>query len=115
MKKSPKTFHVTWHLTTLDIFIKYKVKDGDSLKSIAESIGLTWQELARLNWGTDDPNEVHWYLKNYFVCTKKAADGYNFAFSSTDEPGFLVLPRPQLLDHTGGVRGAFPVSRFIPD
>ncbi len=114
MPKASKAYHDAWHLANIGIFIKYKVKDGDSIKSIAESIGMTWQELARLNWGTDDPNEVHWYLKHFFVCTAKAADGYNFKFTSKDEPGILILPRPQVLEPVGHTRGSFPVSRFLP-
>jgi spore germination protein YaaH len=109
-----KVFHDTWHLANLGIFIKYRVKDGDSIKSIAQSVGLTWQELARFNWGTDVPNEINWYLKNYFVCTHKTADGNNYLFTSQDEPGIIVLPKPQLLAPAGQLRGVFPISRFLP-
>lgn len=70
----------------------YKVQDGDSLKNIGKRIGCSWQELAILNWGTDDPDEINWYLGNYFVCTKKS--GSNYLFTSKDEPGILMLPRP---------------------
>ena len=40
----------------------YPVETGDSLKSIAEANGLTWQELAKLNWKTSVPEEINWYL-----------------------------------------------------
>jgi len=82
---NPLIFHDSTEL------FPYKVQDGDSLKSIAESIGCTWQELAMLNWGTDEPKEINWYLGNYFVCTKKI--GANYVFTSQDTPGILLLPR----------------------
>ena len=114
MPQASKAYYEAWHLAHLGIFIKYKVKTGDSIKSIAESVGMTWQELARLNWGTDVPDEINWYLKNFFVCTKKTADGNNYMFTSHDEPGILVLPKPHLLTTAGELRGVFPISRFAP-
>lgn len=77
--------HDNEHLT------RYKVEDGDSLASIAEGLGCPWQEIAMLNWGTEDPEEINWYLENYFVCTKKS--GGNWVFSYDDSPGILLLPR----------------------
>lgn len=111
---SAKPFHENWHLARLGILVQYKVRTGDSIKSIAEAIGMTWQQLALLNFGTEDPNEIHWYLKHFFVCTKKCGDGYNFMFTSQDEPGVLVLPKPHVLASGGSLRGTFPVSRFLP-
>ncbi len=68
----------------------YKVRDGDTLANIAERLGCRWQDLARLNWGTEEPEEINWYLEHYFVCTRRF--GANYVFSSTDEPGLLLLP-----------------------
>ena len=83
---NPLVFHDSRQL------YEYKVQDGDSLASIAEQIGSTWEDVALLNWNTCVPEEINWYLGNYFVCTKK--NGSNYSFSSTDTPGLLLLPRP---------------------
>lgn len=80
----PGLFHVSPSL------VKYKVQSGDELKTVAESCGCTWQQLAQLNWATEDPDEINWYLGNEFVCKNKL--GSNYVFSDDDEPGILLVP-----------------------
>lgn len=96
------------------VMVPYKVKDGDSIQSIAESVGLTWKELAVLNWGTDVPEQINWYLVHYVGCTKKAGE-HNYAFSSTDEPGIVWLPYPIPTQETRVRRGVIFVSRYPID
>ncbi len=91
--------------------VPYKVQDGDSIKSIADALGMTWQELARLNWGTDVPEEINWYLVHYVGCTKKAGE-HNYAFTSKDNPGILWLPYPLPTERTRVRRGVILVSRY---
>lgn len=91
--------------------VPYKVKDGDSIKSIAESLGMTWQELAILNWGTDVPDQINWYLVHYVGCWKKAGE-HNFAFTSSDNPGIVWLPFPLPTERTRVRRGVVFVSRY---
>lgn len=71
---------------------EHKVKDGDSIKSVAEENGLTWQELAKFNWGTDNPNEINVQLRDKVGCTEKTKDGNNYIFSSSDDPGIIFIP-----------------------
>ncbi len=79
---------------------EYKVQDGDSLDNIAVKAGLTWQELAKFNWGTDKPREVNKMLQARVGCTSRTADGLNFIFTSQDDPGIIYIPedaQPQIL------------------
>jgi len=73
---------------------KHKVKTGESLDGIAKANGLTWQKLADFNWGTTEPNEINRCLKNRVGCTRKTADGKNYIFDSSDDPGILYVPKP---------------------
>ena len=71
---------------------KYKVKDGDSIKSIADKAGISWQELTKFNWGTDDPDKINQFLRIKVGCLNKSEDGKNYVFSSKDDPGIVYLP-----------------------
>ncbi len=75
---------------------EHKVQTGETLKSIAEASGMTWQELAQFNWGTAVPREINRHLHDKVGCTKKTRDGYNYMFTSEDDPGILYIPRPWL-------------------
>ncbi len=73
-----------------DGFIEYKVRTGDSLSGLARRHGCTWQDIAILNWETEEPDEINWYLEHDFVCSVK--QGANYIFDDSDEPGILLLP-----------------------
>ena len=76
---------------------KYSPKDGDTLKSIAEretaqGNPITPEDLARYNWGTDDPDVVDEHLRDEMGCYKRAPDK-RFMFSDDAEPtGELLIP-----------------------
>ncbi|WNG20217.1 HET-C-related protein [Cystobacter fuscus] len=70
----------------------HRVKDGDTLDSIARANGLTWQELARYNFGTDVTAEVSRQLYSKVGCRKKTHDGHNYIFTSQDSPGLIQIP-----------------------
>ena len=72
---------------------EHKVKKGETLESLGKSIGMKWQELAKFNWGTDKPEEINKHLASDVGCTKKTADGKNYLFDDSDEPGILYLPK----------------------
>ncbi|WP_197041402.1 LysM peptidoglycan-binding domain-containing protein [Chondromyces apiculatus] len=71
-----------------------KVGTGDTLASLAESVGITWKELAKFNFGTDDPKKINAALRRVVGCTKKTKDGKNYRFDDTDDPGIVLLPSP---------------------
>lgn len=73
----------------------YVPQDGDTLRTIAEretAAGnpITWQELARFNWGTEDEAEVNAFLRDELGCRERD-DANDFIISSAD------VPRSQLL------------------
>lgn len=76
---------------------RYQHQDGDTLKSIAEretSAGnaITWQDIAKFNWGTDDIDEINEYMRDELGCRLRDADN-NFIISADDEPqGELLIP-----------------------
>lgn len=71
---------------------EYKVKDGDTRDSIAAEAGISWGELARFNWGTDDPDEVNKSLRNKVGCLKKDYNDKDYSFSKDDDPGIIYFP-----------------------
>lgn len=73
---------------------EHKVRTGESIKSLAEQNGMTWQELARFNWDTDVPDEINEKLRDEVGCTKRAPDGVNYSFDDSDEPGIVCIAKP---------------------
>ena len=71
---------------------EHKVKSGESIKSLADANGLTWQELAKFNWGTDAPAQINERLRDEVGCTLRDAQG-NYIFDSADKPGIVLIPK----------------------
>ncbi|APR80222.1 Hypothetical protein A7982_05569 [Minicystis rosea] len=94
----PKGKQPDYKLITLT---RYKVKTGDSLDSLAKKVGITGKDLAKFNWGTDDPKEINKHLRWDVGCTKKS--GSNYVFDDSDKPGLIYLPEP--LDATAPTGG----------
>ena len=84
---------------------KHKLKSGQTLASIAEEIGCEWQEIAFLNWGTEDDSEINWYLENFVGC--ESPNGFKTEFTGLEYPGLIWLPKtlaPKTSIRTAGVR-----------
>lgn len=77
---------------------QHKVKRGESLAGLAQGAGLTWQQLARFNFGTDDPEQINDFLAEKVGCSRKTADGANYLFDDKDDPGLIFIPKPWRLD-----------------
>jgi hypothetical protein len=73
---------------------EHHVQDGESIESLAQEANITPGELARFNWGTDDPKMINRFLRTRVGCTKRTKDGKNFIFSSEDDPGLIYIPKP---------------------
>ncbi|MFC1716731.1 peptidoglycan-binding protein [Candidatus Poribacteria bacterium] len=77
----------------------YTPQDGDTLQTIADretAAGneLTWQEIAKFNWGTDDLDEVNEYMRDELGCYRRD-ESNNFVISSDDDPrSDLLIPVP---------------------
>lgn len=72
---------------------EHEVRTGDSIKSIADGYGLTWQELSEFNWDTSVPDEINEHLHDQVGCTAMTPDGFNYSFRTEDEPGILYIPK----------------------
>ncbi len=76
----------------------YRARDGDDLTAIAEretaaGNAISWEELARYNWGTDDPETVDELLRDEMGCRKRGGDK-RFVFADDDQPrGELRVPQ----------------------
>ncbi len=73
----------------------YVPQDGDTLQAIAERESatgnpLTWQELARYNWGTDDLDEIETHMRDQLGCRKRNAHN-RFIISTDDQPSNKLL------------------------
>ncbi|MBI2899081.1 MAG: LysM peptidoglycan-binding domain-containing protein [Planctomycetes bacterium] len=69
----------------------HRVRTGESLDSIAKAAGLTWQQLAKFNWDTDDPKTIDRHLHFEVGCTIKTGK-YDYRFDDRDRPGTLLVP-----------------------
>lgn len=71
---------------------RHRVRDGDSLASLAHANGITWQELAIFNFGSADKEEITRQLYSKVGCRKRTADGRSYMFTSQDMPGIIMIP-----------------------
>jgi hypothetical protein len=72
---------------------KHKVSTGDDWWKLAAKFGRSdpW-DIIEYNFRTRNPREVNFYLEFYVGCTKPSADGSNYRFDSTDDPGYIYIP-----------------------
>jgi hypothetical protein len=69
-----------------------KGRRGDTLKSIAAGAGMTFEALAKFNFGTDDPVDVNKHLHWTVGCHKTASDGESYFFNGDEVPGIIYIP-----------------------
>lgn len=81
------------NLKRIALVERHKVKDGDSILSIAKAAGLDWKFLAKFNWKTDVPDEINKRLVDDVGVTKRTKDGKNWQFTSQDHPGIVYVPK----------------------
>jgi hypothetical protein len=94
---------------------KYKVKDGDTLDSLAQANGMRWEELAHFNFGTSDKTEINKFLRSQVGCFKKTANRKNYIFTSKDDPGIIYIPKNlQKRVFSPNAKHEIVVERFEP-
>ncbi|TWT42099.1 hypothetical protein RAS1_32270 [Phycisphaerae bacterium RAS1] len=70
----------------------HKVASGETLESLAQGAGMTWQQLALFNFGTQIPSEINEFLRDQVGCTQRTTDGNNYRFDDADDPGIVFIP-----------------------
>lgn len=89
--------------------LRHRVRDGDTLASIAEQHGLGVDELTQFNFGTSEPREVSAALSRLVGARKRNLRTGEVVLSSLDRPGVLFVPQPfeapgQASDHDYVIR-----------
>ena len=70
----------------------HKVSDNETFDSLALKYGTTAKAIIQHNFGTLDPAEINWYLREYVGCSLATHDRKNWRFSSTAAPGVIYIP-----------------------
>jgi hypothetical protein len=77
----------------LAVITPHRVQDGETLTSIAKAYGTQEEVIAMFNWGTLDPTEIGFALRDDVGCAV-SQDGGLAPFSAADEPGYVFVPQP---------------------
>jgi hypothetical protein len=67
-----------------------KVKDKETLGSIADEYNVRAYDVMLYNWHTVDPLAVNWYFHHFVGCSKH--NGKWYSFSLADKPGMILVP-----------------------
>jgi hypothetical protein len=94
------------------VVIRHRVRTGETLDGLANAHDLTWQDLARFNFGTEDPKRVNQLLRSQVGCRHKTADWKNYVFDDSDSPGVVYIPKALRLGGMG--TGQAHVLRVLP-
>ncbi|TWT43969.1 Outer membrane lipoprotein Omp16 precursor [Phycisphaerae bacterium RAS1] len=70
----------------------HRVASGETLESLAQGAGTTWQRLAIFNFNTAVPDAINRHLREDVGCTRRTADGANYQFDDSDDPGIVFVP-----------------------
>ncbi len=69
----------------------HKIKNGDSLESIAKDYGWRLEDLFLYNWKTVNKLQVNWYLRKYVGCSNH--NGTSYIFTGAETPGMILVPK----------------------
>jgi hypothetical protein len=75
----------------------HRVQDNETLETVAQKYGVSARQLMLHNFGTTDPAEVNWYLRENVGCKLPTRDQLNWRFSSAANPGLIYIPQQQLM------------------
>ena len=73
---------------------EHKVKTGETLATLAQGNGMTWQQLAIFNWETCVLDQVDEHLRDDVGCKKRTRDSRSYVFDASDDPGIVYIPKP---------------------
>ena len=72
---------------------QYKVTGKDTIANIADRTSFSADDIMVFAFGTTDPREVNWYLRERVGCDKYGPNKKNYAFSDTADPGKIWVPK----------------------
>jgi hypothetical protein len=72
---------------------RVKVKNGDSLESLASAANLSANQLTLFNWGTDDPAEIQRKLRWETGCATDGDYADDLQLDDYADPGVIYVPR----------------------
>ncbi|MCP3142903.1 LysM peptidoglycan-binding domain-containing protein [Pyxidicoccus xibeiensis] len=98
--------------------IEHRVRDGETLESVAERYETTVDALGQFNWSTTEPAQIQRHLYLDVGCTVRK--GGKFVFTRRDSPGILFVPQPLSLrrlaverHHTLRVKQAYEPRGYL--
>lgn len=80
----------------------HKVKDSDSLSSIAAQYGSDSSLIARYNWDAESAEELNCALYDEVGCVNRDVNTGSYLFSSNDDPGYVFVPGVWRQDNLDG-------------
>jgi hypothetical protein len=86
---------------------EYRVRDGDTWRTVARTAKVPVWELIKFNCRTTDPAEVNWWLHEVIGCDTCTADERNWMFSSGPGVKPIYLPPPSSLKMDRDARARF--------
>jgi|GEM_PF-5089344 hypothetical protein len=74
--------------------VKHRVKEGDTLDTIATSYDVNKEDIASFEWGAKSTAEISAALNDFVGSSKKSADGRQYILDDSDYPGVIHVPTP---------------------
>jgi hypothetical protein len=72
--------------------VAHPVKLGEDWHTLAQQYGFLEITLMEYNFGTHEPAEVNWYLREYVGCVLQDERRNNWKFSNDAKPGIIYIP-----------------------
>ena len=88
----------------------HKVRDNETLETVARKYGISAHHLVMHNFGTTDAAEINWYLREYVGCKVPTHDGKNWRFSNTADPGLIYIPVRVIQMDPVVIQGKLPIK-----
>ncbi len=97
--KTETSHEGSWSTVILQVK-EHRVQAGETLQDVARKASLSAPQVAKFNWGTDEPDEVLAFMKAYVDCAedfggkdKSKANPFTAQFTGKEDPGVIYLPR----------------------
>jgi len=86
----------------------HRVTDDETFETVARRHGVTVQALLMHNFGTTNPAELNWYLRENVGCKLATHDKQNWRFSRAAIPGLIYIPMQTIVMDPMTIIGRVP-------